>query len=265
MYKATYAIYLCGLLITNSLFAIEYESFTEPNLQIEVASAEIGILLTVKVKEGQTVKKGQVLAILDSRILNSSLNIARAKRNTKGKLNSALAMRKLYKAKLNRLLPLLKQGHAQRAEVDQVRAELVKAKANVQIASEESKIYGLEAKRIKTQINNRTIYSPINGVVAELKKYKAEIVNNMDATILTLVNINPLRIIIHVPTTELFNFKKGETVKLNFPNFVEKQADGKIDFISPVTDASSDTTKIEIKLNNAKNKFRSGIKCIVTK
>jgi multidrug efflux pump subunit AcrA (membrane-fusion protein) len=53
-------------------------------------------------------------------------------------------------------------------------------------------------------------------------------------------------------------------VSVRFPNLGSTPVNSRIHTISPVTDASSDTVKIDILLENPKGELRSGVKCLVT-
>jgi len=244
--------------------AAEYEGFTEPNREIMIAAAEVDILEKVAVSEGSWVKKGQMVAILDNSVLHAALSVAKARKNSHAQLNAAKAIKKLRQDKLNRLLPLLQQGNAQQYEVTQARIEVESADAEVKAAQEALYIAKLEYKKIQAQIEKRTLRSPISGIVTEVRKDRAELVGGNDAHILTVANFNPLKIIIHVPTAEALKLKQGQNLDVKFPQVDFKATTAQIRKISPITDAGSDTVKIEMRLKNPKNRIRSGVKCIVS-
>lgn len=244
-----------------------FEGFTEPDIELKIAAPESGVLASLQVKEGQKVEKNQVLATLDNRVLEAALNIAKAKQHLSGKLNSAIATQRLHQSRLERLKPLLEQGAAQQTEIDQTRAELEVAKANVQTAKEEQHINSLEVKHIEAQIERRTLRSPIEGIVTEIHKKVGESViggtTANDQHILTLVRVNPLVVTIHIPTAVAMNVSVDQKAQILFPDYSVEPAQGQIFFVSPVTNAGSDTVKVKIKLINQDVKLRSGMKCLV--
>lgn len=258
-----YLFVLWFSLISISSYAVEYEGFTEPEREIKVAAPELGILQKIAVKEGNRVKKGQLLATLETQVLDAALTVAKAKMNAQGRLKSAQSIEKLRKDKLNRLLPLLSQGNAQQYEVTQAQIELEAAAAEVTAARDALNISSLEYKQIQAQIAHRQIYSPISGVVTDIVKEVAEIVGGNDFHVMTIAVLDKLTVIIRVPTAQALALKTNQAVTVSFPAVDLSMLKAKIATISPITDASSDTVKVEINLDNGKGKLRSGLKCLV--
>ena len=64
-----------------SLCASNVDGFTEPYRTINVSAAEQGVITTLFVKEGDTVHEGQLLATLDTDVLEATLEIAKVARN----------------------------------------------------------------------------------------------------------------------------------------------------------------------------------------
>ncbi|EIJ43112.1 RND family efflux transporter, MFP subunit [Beggiatoa alba B18LD] len=244
-------------------FAVEYEGFTESEQEIEVAAPEMGVLEAIKVKEGDKVKTGQVLVVLDSQILVAALAVAKAKKGASGRLTAARAIEKLRRDRLDRLLPLLAKGNAQQSEVSQTQIELESAVAETQAAREAMQISEMEYKQLETQIARRTLRSPINGVVTEVHKDVAELVGGNDVKVVTLVSTNPLQATINVPTAEALKLKTDQAVNVKFPQLELTPVAGKITYISPITDASTDTVKIIVQMPNPDGKLRIGVKCFV--
>ncbi len=253
---------LCCFSVTS--FAAEYESFTEPDKEILLAAPEIDVLTSIKVKAGDTVKAGETVAILDNRVYAAGLEVADAKRKATSRINAARAIEKLRQEKLNRLVPLLASGNAQQYEVTEARIELESAAAESKAAQETLRIDSLEYEQIRAQVERRILRSPIDGVVTVVKKEVAELVGGNDAHIMTIARINPLKTTIHVPTAEALKFKVGQSMQVRFVGLELPNVSGKISTISPITDASSDTVKIEVQMDNPQSKLRSGVKCVVT-
>ena len=237
-----------------------YDSFTEPHQEIQIAAPEVDILSELNVTEGETVKTDQVLAVLDNGVFEAALKVAEARKNAYGRLRSAQAIEKLRKEKLDRLLPLLRRGSAQQYEVLQAQIELESAKAEVNSARDTLRVDKLEYEKIKAQIGRRTIRSPIDGVVTEIKKDAAELVGGNEAHILTVAQINPLKTTIYVPNAVASRIQPEQTVTVTIFDAEQAQQEGKVTLISPITDASSDTVKVEISIDNAEGKLRSGVK-----
>ncbi|MHB1036484.1 MAG: efflux RND transporter periplasmic adaptor subunit [Pirellulales bacterium] len=240
--------------------AVSFDAFTEPYRKIEVAAAETGTVEKLLVREGDRVVKGQTLATLDVDVLLVSQKIATANTQARGKLNSAQAERDLRKTRLERLEPLRQQGHASQAEIDRARTELAVAEANLLSAREQQLLDELECKRIEAMIERRAVRSPIDGVVAKLHKDEREFVSNSSATVATVVQLDPLRVVFTVPTAYAMSIKVGQVVALEFPEGGNK-ARGKIELVAPVTEAESGTVRVKVLVDNPQGLYRCGVRC----
>lgn len=260
---------MIGLLLILSLYlpsvaiAATFESFTEPVQQITLASPETGILEEIRVKPGDTVRKGQVLALLDNQVFSTLLAIANVRKNADGRLNAAQAIQRLKQEKLSRLMSLANSGYIQPHEMSQAKIELELAKAEVQTAKELLHIHALEYRHIQAQIERRILRSPINGTVTEVHKSVAELVGGHEAHVMTLANLTTLIVTIHVPTDYALNLSLDQQVDVQFPNSSFATVMGQIHTISPITDAGSSTVVVDIHLDNSQSKLRSGIKALV--
>ncbi len=260
--QSVLAATLCALTLFASApaTAVPFEGFTEPYRRIEVAAAEIGILETVLVREGDRVARGQVIATLDSEILVVSKAIAEANRQAKGRLDAAQAERDLRKMRLERLEPLRSQGHASQQEIDWARAELAVAEANLLSAQEQHLLDQLECRKVEAMIERRTVRSPIDGIVARLHREEREFVSNNSAVVATVVQLNPLRVVFAVPTAQAMSFKVGQGVTLRFPEG-KRKARGKIELVAPVTDPESGTVRVIVIVDNPRGQIPCGVRC----
>jgi multidrug efflux pump subunit AcrA (membrane-fusion protein) len=56
--------------------------------------------------------------------------------------------------------------------------------------------------------------------------------------------------------------KLNQSVPLTFPTSGQK-ATGTVEFISPVTEAESDTVRVKVLIDNEQGKYRCGIRCAI--
>jgi RND family efflux transporter MFP subunit len=239
-----------------------FDGFTEPFRKIEVAASETGTVARLLVHEGDRVTKGQALATLDNDVLEVSRDIATANVQAKGKLDSAVAERELRKTRLERLKPLWADGHASQEEVDRAKTDLAVAEANLQAAREQHDLDELERKKVEAMIERRTLRSPIDGYILKLQKDEREFVSANSATVATVVQLDPLRVVFSLPTAYAAKLNTGSAVNLDLPESGAKPR-GKVEFVSPVTDAESGTVRVKVLVENAHGAYRSGIRCLL--
>jgi RND family efflux transporter MFP subunit len=248
---------------TAASWADSFDGFTEPYRKIDVAASETGTVARLLVKEGDRVTAGQPLATLDAEVLEVSREIAQTTVEAQAKLESALAERDLRRLRLDRLEPLRVKGHASQEEVDRARADLTVTEANVRAVREQQVLDRLERKKIEAMIERRTVRSPIDGIVLKILKDEREFVSLNSASVMTLVQLDPLRVTFSLPTTAAALLKVNQGVSLRLADN-GATAQGKVEFIAPITEAESGTVRVKILVDNAQGQYRCGIRCLLT-
>lgn len=237
------------------------EGFLQPYRKIELSAPEIGRIATIDVKQGDAVQKDQVVATLDTRVFQAAMSVADARAGAQGRLESATATRDRLRKRLESLSALSVKGHAHAEEVAQAKADLAVAEANVQAALEDREIARRERAHVGQQIEHRRVRSPIAGVVTVIHKDVAETVRPDTDAIMTLAEIARLKLDLFVPTARGLALKAGDAVVLDCPA-VGRQGKGRLEFVSPVIEAESDTIRVRVVVDNALPQgLRAGARC----
>ena len=130
----------------------------------------------------------------------------------------------------------------------------------MQAILEEIDQYKLEMSQLDAQLERRRIRSPIRGVVVELLKKPGEHVSSSDPHVATVVQLETLRVIFHLPTSQAVKLRTGSQVGIILPETGQK-AFANVEYISPITSADSGRVRVDVLIDNRKNRFRSGIRC----
>lgn len=248
------------LLLSSVASAASVESFTEPFRKIDLAPPEPGLIAELHVREGDRVHAGQPLAILDNDLVRVSLEITKATMDARGRLASATAERDLRATRLEKLQELQQRGHASQEEVDRAQTDLAMAQAAFTAEQERLAIDTLEHKKAETMLERRVLRSPIDGVITRVYKEEREYVPINSPTVMTVVQLNPLRITFSVPTSQALTLAAEQKVPVTFSETGDT-ASGRIEAISPVTDAESGTVRVKVLLDNPQGAYRSGVRC----
>lgn len=167
-----------------------------PGVVDALQSAEIGFrvageLKTVNVKEGQEVKKGQVLAELDKRDYEISLQ------GTKSDYLKA-------KSDFDRANKLIKKGAISRSDYDQLSAQLAAVKARLESAEQNLKYTVLKA--------------PFDGVVAKTYLSNFEKVSGTEK-FAAIQDLSAFEVSIDIPETIMIKVKRGENTRDVYATF----------------------------------------------
>lgn len=235
------------------------EGFTSPYRSVDVAAPEVGTIEDILIKQGQLVKKGDVLAVLDREVLVASLEMAKAKACGYAKRDAARIELELKQKRLDNLTRLGKSLTSPE-ELDRAKADVELVRTQVTSAEQELLLESLDQTRIQAQLDRRTIRSPLDGIVVRLYHEIGEFVPQSDPKIATVVDLSRLRIVFHPPThvAEQLNPQDKLPVRLlPTDSIVATQ----LEFISPLTNADSGSVRLEVILDNAAGQYRSGVRC----
>ena len=225
--------------------------------------AESGLITKVLVREGDTVRRGQMVATLDTSVLDASFEISRRRAEFDGRLKAALAEQKMRSRRLEKLYELQRRGHASPAEIDRAEADLAVAEAQVTLAHEDRELAKLECERIQAQIEQRRLRSPIDGIVVEVFHEVGESIVFSDPRMMTLVQLHPLRVKFPVSVKQSQEFAENQQVAIELPEF-KAVVKGRVQLVAPVLDAKSGTVQITCLIDNREGKFRSGMRCLLS-
>ncbi|MFZ1974152.1 MAG: efflux RND transporter periplasmic adaptor subunit [Candidatus Acidiferrales bacterium] len=163
---------------------------------VSIKSQVNAILNEVHFKQGDFVKKGDLLFTLDARPFQSSLAQAQAN------LARDKAQEELNQVQATRYEKLYAAGVAPKEQYDQMRAnaDAQDALVHADEAAEES---------AKLQLQYCTIYSPVDGRTGALQVYPGNLVKENDVPVLVVINeISPIFVDFSVPEQYLGVVKK---------------------------------------------------------
>ncbi len=232
------------------------ETFLVPNQYIEIRSPFQVTVQAIHVEEGQAVEKGDLLVELDSRILQAREQQLLTVTSFHGVLDSASAMVKMQQDRLVMVEKLRKSGNARRKELEKVKTDLAVSRAKFLEAQEGRERTLLELEIAKTQVEERRLKSPVSAVVLKIHKQPSEMTSPTDPEpVITLVQLDPLLAVFHLPVLQAQALKKGDTVSLFMS---EKEIPARVEFVSPVIDAESGTMRVRFRVVNLEGTLISG-------
>ncbi|MDH3283074.1 MAG: efflux RND transporter periplasmic adaptor subunit, partial [Gammaproteobacteria bacterium] len=147
-------------------------------------------------------------------------------------------------------------------EVHKAKADMEIAQGNLQTAEENKNIAGLEYQRILAQIEQRTLRSPVDGVVIEVHKQAGELITSSESELLTIARLDKLRVVTYLPESAAAGLQEGGQTQILLPAG-NLHVGAQVEHISPIVDAKSGTVKVTLLLDNAANRLRSGWRAVL--
>ena len=263
--KVTLALTMIALGVIGSILPAhpepqEFDCLLEPRLRIKLATPVAGVLKNVPVDRGAVIHKGEVLAQLESGVEQASLALAQAKAENDAAIDARQARLEFLEKKRRRLVVLQSKGAASDAARDEAESdygvamqELREAKANLEIAK-------LEVARSAEVLKQRTIFSPIDGVVAEGNLLGGEYAYEQ-APIMTIAQVNPLNVEVFVPNALYGTIQVGAQATVRIDEPVGGTYRATVEIIDPLIDSRSGTFGIRLILPNPDNRVPAGLRC----
>jgi len=206
---------------------VEVQGTVDARQSIEVTAENMGVVRNIKVKEGQKVTKGQILAELDQTVLLQSIE------EIKGQLDFA---KQLYTKQSN----LWKQNIG--SEVQYLNAKNQKESLERRLST------------IESQLDMTRIKAPVSGTVDQVY-LKLGQSTAMGMPAVRVVNFNDLRVITDLSESYVSRVREGATVDLEFKD-LNLSAQGRIAYVARSISALNRTFRAEVPLNNREGLYR---------
>ncbi len=228
--------------------------YVVPQLKAAVASKASGRLEWLGVVEGSHVVKGQVLARLDSRDVESLLSNALANVNVaRAGVETAYVEMKHAERTLARMRDLRSKLFVSQAQVDDARANLQKADAAV--TSARATLSAMEATAVSAEISvdYTLIRAPFDGVILSKAANIGDIVTPMSSAadakgaVLTMADMSTLEVEADVSESSLANIKVGQPCVIMLDSIQNEQFRGVVSRIIPTIDRSKATVATKIR------------------
>ena len=249
-------------LITVQASAATFDCVMDPSLTVKLGSPVTSVLSEVLVDRGDLVKKGQIIAKVESSVEQAAVatNEARAASTAEIAAKQATLDQKsgVYKRKLD----LQTHNVTSAQDVETAQAEFNVSKQELEMARLNRQMAELEAKRLRAMLEQRTIRSPIDGIVMQRSLGPGEYVRQ-DANVVTVASIDPLSVEAYLPVRYYGLIKVGDVATVYPDDPVGGEHKATVSIVDEVFDAASGTFGVRLKLPNHENLLPGGLRCHV--
>lgn len=249
---------------------------------VKIKSDLKGEIKKLWVDEGSHVKEGEILAELDDTEYRLRLEEAEVSRleklsrfyiqNQFGELTSTAENEDLKKIDTKRdeyekALKLWKDGLISEKELEKKRREYElsiiekgERREDVLSASTGFSQADIAYKQAKINLEKTKIKAPFSGIITDLKVRGNQSVNPGEE-LMTLVNVDRLRVKAKILESEIGKIAIGRRTTLKFSSYPGKIFYGKLIIISPIVDSNEKTCNVFIDLENPGELIKPGMHC----
>jgi len=239
-----------------------YDCMIEARQSIALRSPVEGVIESILVQRGEVVKKGTLLATLSSGPERAALDLARSRASMVGELKSAEARVGLTRKKWERADELQKKNFVSENARDEAEAEYRLATEQLRAARENRRLAELDVARAKEVLAQRSLKSPVNGVVVDVMLRPGELMSsNQKDPIMKIVEIDPLNVELVLPVSQYGRVKVGQVAEVRPEEPVGGRHRALVEIVDPMMDAASGTFGVRLRLPNPSYRIPAGVKC----
>ncbi|MGV9003107.1 efflux RND transporter periplasmic adaptor subunit [Flavobacterium sp.] len=236
----------------------------QPETEVKISSEVSGEIIALPIKEGQVVKKGDLLVKINPDLYVSGYNRTISNLSgTKANLSQADASFKEAKASHDRSQTLFNKGIISKSDWDKAIAAFEGAKAAKQSAYFNVQSANATVKEAKDNLGRTTIYAPADGTISSLGVELGERVlgtQQMTGTeILRVADLNNMEVEVDVNENDIVKVSIGDSTKIQVDAYLKKEFKGTVTSIS--NSASSATsadqvTNFKVKIRILKESYK---------
>ncbi len=252
--------------------------------EVELASILSGKVLQVLVEEGDEVKEGDTLLVIDTeplrlereRLEKTLKELELGIKQAEEAVNQARAGYQVVKKNYQRMKNLYQKGITTPSQLDEIetkykvsRAQLRQAELGREslLAKKETLLAGI--RQLDWQISQGTITSPGSGKIIEKMVEPGEVVRT-GQVVLTLADLSKMTLKIYLAEPELGRVKLGDKMEVRVDAFPEKKFFGVVRWISPQAEFTPKNVQtrtaraelvyaVKLELDNPKEELKIGM------
>lgn len=227
-----------------------------PQITAKVGAKVIGRVTRAKVREGQSVKAGEVLFDLDAADQAAAVASARARvAAASAKVLTVKAQRAEVDADFKRQKQLAESGAATRALVEDLERKVASLDAQIKAAEAEVLAAGAEAESLATGLKNLVVTSPIDGV-AMTKPAAAGDIASPGVPLVELADFGSLLVEADVPEGRLALAKVGGPCEVALDALPDQRLRGVVVEVGPRLNRAKATGTVKVKLESPPAELR---------
>jgi HlyD family secretion protein len=246
----------------------------QPEVAVKVSPEISGEVISLPLKEGDRVKKGQVLALIKPTTIQAQVEQAEANLNsTKARQEQAKAGLLNAKQEFNRAEELSKKNLLSQSELDAATSKYQVAQATLRGAQFDVSAAQSGVKQYQQALDKTTVFSPMNGVISSLITQLGEkVVGTSQFTGTEMMTISDLSLMnaeVDLDENDVVNLKIGDKTHVSIDAFPDRIFEGTVIEIANSamlkgtgTQDQSTNFKVKVRLTDfGEADLRPGMSC----
>jgi len=244
-----------------------------PVTQVVITPEVTGEIVSLPVKEGDKVKKGQLLIkikpdlyIAQQERMKASLDSTRANLRTKKVETDFL------KAEYERVSQLFKSGMSNQQQLEKAQSDLSSSQSQIESLNAAISQAQASLKEVNESLNKTTIFAPMDGTISQLNVKLGERVLgsgfSQGTNIMTVADLNEMEALVEAAENDVVLLSKDDKARIKIDAFKDKIFNGTVTHIGNSAKTTGEGTQdvvvnfeIRIALDKGLEEVRPGMSC----
>ncbi|MFM2134039.1 MAG: hypothetical protein RL156_1320 [Bacteroidota bacterium] len=247
----------------------------QPETEVKISSEASGEVIYVGAKEGDSIRKGQLLVRIQPDLIETQVDQFRAAlASAKVGIEIAKAELERAEADMKRVLALYQKQFASKQEMETSKAAYERAQGQYQTALTEKSRTEAALKQISVSLSRTSIYAPIGGVLTKLDIEQGEKVvgtAQMQGTeMMRISDLNVMNAIVDVDENDVVKVHVGDTARVKIDAYPNREFLGYVAEVSHSPKQKGIGTQdevinfeVKIRLVDKEVTLRPGMSCSV--
>ncbi|MDQ6799558.1 MAG: efflux RND transporter periplasmic adaptor subunit [Acidobacteriota bacterium] len=231
----------------------------QPEVEIKIAPEVSGELIEIPVKEGQLVRRGQLLLKIKPDVYQAQVAAQQAALNSSR--SAAVRNRaEVEKADLDykRAMNLFNKGLLSESDRKSAETSYNMAKAALDASQFDAQRAESGLRQINDSLAKTTIYSPVDGTISSLTSRVGErVVGTIQfagTEVMRIANLNAMEARVNVNENDIVNVKVGDSARINVDAYPDRQIRGVVREIASTAQtrnqgSQEEVTNFEVKIS----------------
>jgi len=226
---------------------------------VDVVPRTAGRLVTMNVKLGDRVLRGQTLARIEDQEINEQVKQAEASFEVaQATIRQRQADVKFSQVNLERSQSLFQRQLLPRQSLDDAEARQVAAEAQLDLARAQLSQTQARLDELRIAKGNTNVTSPVNGFVSQ-RNMDVGAWASQQAPVASVVDISSVRLVANVVEKDLRLVNAGDPARVTVDAYPGETFTGRIARVAPVLDPATRTAEIEIEVPNTDFRLKPGM------
>ncbi len=236
----------------------------QPEVEVKLSSEVSGEIISLPIKEGQDVKKGDLLVKINPDLVQSAVSQSQAAlQNSRAGLSQAEASLNQAKLTFDRNKPLFEKGVISKADYERAQSELEIAQANQQSAYYNVQSVAAQLKQASDNLGRTSIFAPRDGTVSMLNVELGERVvgtAQMAGTeIVRVANLQNMEVEVDVNENDIVKIQVGDSTMVEVDAYLKKKFKGVVTEIANSAEATltaDQVTNFKVKVRILEDSYK---------